>query len=87
MANPHHRKKHREQVKHFKEAHHSSGTAAKKRIQTSGSLFLAIIGAVAGALIAIFAASGSPLWLAILIVSGFAGGYYIGRSLENDTKS
>lgn len=83
MANPHHRKKHKEHVKQFRHQH-QGGESHAPASRKSGAFFFAVIGALVGLLIAVFAVNSAPVWLAVLIAAGFTGGYFIGKSLEKE---
>ena len=83
MANPHHRKKHKEHVKQFRHQH-QGGSSHTSSSRKSSALFFAVIGALVGLLIAVFAVNSAPVWLAVLIAAGFTGGYFIGKSLEKE---
>lgn len=83
MANPHHRKKHKEHVKQFRHQH-QGGASHEQAPRKSGALMFAVIGALVGLLIAVFAVNSAPVWLAVLIAAGFTGGYFVGKSLEKE---
>jgi hypothetical protein len=82
MARSHHRKKHREHVRQFRNTQEIT-RSAKTKGHASG--VFAFAGAVAGLLIGYFAGSGSLIWaVAGLIIAGIAG-YLIGLRIDKGT--
>jgi hypothetical protein len=80
MARSHHRKKHREHVRQFRQSH---DMASPRRARGKASSIFLIIGALGGAAVAFFAAEGNFLWLGIGIAAGALAGYFIGRSIDS----
>ena len=79
MAQPHHRKKHKEHLKNFQHRNDQSDRIAKKGKST---LPLAIIGAVGGLLLILFTVGNSiPALIAGVLIAG-AAGYFIGHRLD-----
>lgn len=78
MARSHHRKKHKEQLRHFK---HKEETTVSTPKSKASSLF-AIMGAVVGLAVSYFASEASILWIVIGFIAGGTGGYLIGRRID-----
>jgi hypothetical protein len=78
MARSHHRKKHKEQLRHFK---HKEETTVSTPKSKASSLF-AIMGAVVGLAVSYFASEASILWIVIGFIAGLTGGYLIGRRID-----
>ena len=76
MANPHHRKKHKEHLRQFQQNRISNETTAKGK---AANIF-AIVGGVIGLAIAYFA-SGDLVWVAVGAFVGGIGGYLTGRNM------
>lgn len=83
MARPHHRKKHKEHLRHFKHDH--GGAASSHSTKGNSTGLFSIIGAVIGFGISYFAAGSSVIWLAIGAAAGGAAGYYIGKRIDTDS--
>ena len=81
MANPHHRKKHKEHLRQFQKERTSSESAPKGK---AANIF-GIVGAVIGLAIAYFA-SGNLIWVAVGAIAGGLGGYYTGKNIDNAGK-
>ncbi|HEX7904738.1 MAG TPA: hypothetical protein VF487_12735 [Chitinophagaceae bacterium] len=80
MARSHHRKKHKEHLRQFKDKEANSAITGKSN---AASIF-AIVGGIAGLAISYIAADGSIIWMiAGLLVGGIAG-YFIGRSVDRN---
>ena len=78
MARSHHRTKHKEHLRQYKNKIANEGTAKSK-----ASRVLAIGGAVFGVAVAYFATNGDFFWIAIaLVVCSFIG-YFIGRLIDS----
>jgi hypothetical protein len=78
MARSHHRKKHKEQLRHFKQKEDTTWSTPKSK---AANVF-AIAGAVVGLAISYFSTEGSPLWIAIGIIVGGIAGYFVGRRVD-----
>jgi NAD/NADP transhydrogenase beta subunit len=83
MARTHHRKKHKEHVRQFKQEHESANPASSSSKAKTTNLFT-IIGAATGLGISYFAAGADILWLAVGLVAGGIIGFYIGRKIDSD---
>ena len=81
MANPHHRKKHKEQLRLFQKNRTTTESTAKGK---AANIF-AIVGAVIGLAIAYFA-SGNLIWVAVGALAGGFGGYFTGKNIDNAGK-
>lgn len=81
MARAHHRKKHKEQLRQFKQREENIGSPATR---TRASWVFAIIGAITGLAITYFGTNGQTLWLAVGIAGGSLAGYFAGRSMDRD---
>lgn len=78
MANPHHRKKHKEHLKQFQQRQSNFS----KDVKGSAANIFAIVGAVIGFAIAYFA-SGDLIWMVITaLITGIAG-YFTGKRIDN----
>ena len=84
MANPHHRKKHKEHLRQFQQRVASNTGESKARSKAS-SVF-AVGGAVAGMAILYFATQGDFVWALGGAVVGAAVGYLIGRNVDRAAK-
>ena len=83
MANPHHRKKHKQHLREFQKSRNSFRTGTKGK----GTNVFAIVGAVLGLAIAYFATDGNLVWMIVgTIVIGVLG-YLAGKRIdESGTK-
>ncbi len=81
MANPHHRKKHKEQLRLFQKSRETNTSTAKG----SAKNIFALVGAVIGLAIAYFA-SGDLIWVAAGALAGGIAGYFVGRNIDNTGK-
>lgn len=82
MARPHHRKKHKEQLRQFQQ----SRGAFKKEAKGKATNVFAITGAVVGLAIAYFATQGNLVWVIIGLLAGAGAGYLIGKSVDESGK-
>jgi hypothetical protein len=80
MARSHHRKKHKEQLRHFKHKEETTFSTPKSK----ASNIFAIMGAIVGLAVSYFATEGSLLWIIIGIIVGGIGGYLIGRKVDSN---
>lgn len=79
MAQPHHRKKHKEHLKNFQQRNEQNVRIAKKGKSTGP---LTIIGAIGGLLLVLFTFGNSIIaMIAGVLVFGIAG-YFIGKHLD-----
>jgi hypothetical protein len=81
MARSHHRKKHKEHLRQFKNKSDTSTPAPKSK----AAAVFAVGGAVIGMAVTYFAAAGSLLWILIGTVLGAAAGYLVGRRVDAET--
>ncbi len=79
MARSHHRKKHKEHLRQFRNSQDTAGPKTGKG-KTVG-LFTAI-GAAVGFAVSYFAAQGSAIWICAAIIAGAFIGYYIGHKID-----
>lgn len=82
MANPHHRKKHKEHLRQFQHR----GDMKTETSKGSGTSVFAIAGAAAGLAILYFATQGNLIWAAAGAVVGGVVGYLIGKSVDKAGK-
>lgn len=80
MARSHHRKKHKEQLRHFKHKEETTWSTPKSK---AANVF-AITGAIVGLAISYFSTEGSWLWISIGVVAGAVAGYLIGRKVDEN---
>jgi hypothetical protein len=79
MARSHHRKKHREHVKQFRQSHDTATSAGSNGKATS---IVMIIGALVGFAVAFFASGGVLLWMTVGLILGAIGGYFAGKKID-----
>ena len=84
MANPHHRKKHKEHLKQFQNRIASQTGESKQKAK--GSSVFALGGFIAGLAIFYFATQGDFVWAAVGAVIGGAVGYLIGKNIDRAAK-
>ena len=84
MANPHHRKKHKEHLKQFQNRV-ASQTGEPKAKAKASSVF-GIGTAVAGLAVFYFATQGDFVWAAAGAIIGGVIGYLIGKSVDKAPK-
>lgn len=82
MARTHHRKKHKEHLRQFKQDHENASSSSA--IKGKSTKLFTIIGAITGIAISYFAAGAAIVWLAIGLVIGGIIGYYIGYKIDTD---
>lgn len=80
MARSHHRKKHKEQLRHFKHKEETTFSTPKSK---AANIF-AIMGAIVGLAVSYFATEGAVLWIIIGFVAGGIAGYLIGRKIDSN---
>lgn len=80
MARPHHRKKHREQLKQFrhKDETHTAGP------RTKAAWIMAVVGAVFGIGISYIATQGDWIWIAVSLAVFAVAGYLVGRRIDRE---
>lgn len=83
MARSHHRKKHKEHLKHYQQAHEGVSTTSSKG--KSFPLFI-IIGAVVGLAITYFASDQSLIWNIAGTIIGGAAGYFLGKNIDKQNE-
>ena len=79
MARSHHRKKHREHVKQFRQSHDTATSAGSNGKATT---IVMIVGAFTGLAVAYFASGGVLLWMTVGLIIGAAGGYFAGKKID-----
>jgi len=80
MARSHHRKKHKEQLRHFKHKEETTFSAPKSK----ASNIFAIMGAIVGLAVGYFATDAAILWVIIGVVTGGIAGYLVGRKVDSN---
>lgn len=80
MARSHHRKKHKEQLRHFKHKEETTFSPPKSK----ASNIFTIMGAVVGLAVSYFASEGALLWIGIGVIAGGVTGYLIGRKVDSN---
>ena len=80
MARSHHRKKHKEHLRQFKQSHDTISPKVKSKATNVFSFFGAIIGLV----ISYFASDVSLIWIVAGTIAGGLAGFFIGRNIERD---
>jgi uncharacterized membrane protein YfcA len=78
MARSHHRKKHKEHLRQFKQKDDSIAPSAK----TKASGVFTIVGAVIGLAVGYLVSHNSLVWALTGLVAGVAVGYIIGRKAD-----
>ncbi|HEX4875830.1 MAG TPA: hypothetical protein VFV31_04110 [Chitinophagaceae bacterium] len=80
MARSHHRKKHKEHVRQYRNTKDELVTEKK------GKTFavFTVLGLLLGLAIGYFATENSIIWMAAGAVGGAVTGYYIGRKIDGD---
>ena len=78
MARPHHRKKHKQQLQHFKHR----GDTATETAKTKGSNVFAVGGGFFGLAIGYIASAGGMAWMIGGLVLGATLGYFIGKKVD-----
>jgi VIT1/CCC1 family predicted Fe2+/Mn2+ transporter len=79
MARSHHRKKHKEHLRNFKQSH--EGAASVKAKGKASGVFT-FGGVAVGLLLGYLASNGLLVWAIVGLVAGGAAGYLIGRSID-----
>lgn len=82
MANPHHRKKHKEHLRQYQQSQKSFSSGNKAK----GTSVFAIVGAVVGLAITYFATQGSLIWIIAGTLVGAGLGYIFGKSIDKSTE-
>jgi len=80
MGRTHHRKKHKENLRQFKQSHDSTTTSKAVKKGKSTRLFT-IIGGAIGLGVTYFA-SLTWVWLIVGVVTGLIAGYVVGNKIE-----
>lgn len=78
MARSHHRKKHKEHLRQFKNKAETTWVTPRSK----ASNVFAVVGAVVGAAISFFSTEGSLPWIAGGLVAGTVAGWLIGRKVD-----
>lgn len=86
MARSHHRKKHKEHVRQFKQVHDTAVSVAPGKSKTSATWVFGIAGLIVGFAVGYFASSGDTIWMAAGSVAGVSSGYFIGRKIDSEKK-
>jgi uncharacterized membrane protein YfcA len=84
MANPHHRKKHKEHLRHFQNRT-AAGSGESKEKAKASSVF-AVGGAIAGLAVLYFATQGDFIWAAGGAIVGGLVGYLVGKNVDRAPK-
>lgn len=79
MARSHHRKKHKEHLREFKDRERAPSPAAK----TKAAIVFAIAGTILGLAITYFGTQSSITWMVIGSVAGAVVGYAVGRKVDS----
>ncbi len=82
MARSHHRKKHKEHLRQFKQR----GESVSSRPKSKATGIFSVAGAIIGLAVSYFATEASYLWMTIGTVAGGVAGYFIGRKIDEDSK-
>lgn len=80
MARSHHRKKHKEHLRNFRQ-HQEGATTVKAKGKASG--VFAFGGVAVGLLLGYMASNGSLMWTVIGFVAGGLAGYFIGKRIDS----
>ena len=83
MARSHHRKKHKEHLRQFK----NKGETVSHAPKSKASGIFTIAGAIIGLAVSYFGSQGSLLWVTIGVIAGGTAGYFVGRRFDSDSKS
>lgn len=78
MARSHHRKKHKEHLRQFKQKTGTTWTTPKSK---AANVF-AVAGAAVGLIVSYFSAEGSLVWISVGLVAGGVCGWLIGRRVD-----
>jgi hypothetical protein len=81
MARSHHRKKHKEHLRQFKQ---KGETVSSTPPKSKASGIFTVGGAIIGLAVTYFATQASVLWVVIGVVAGGAAGYFVGRRMDAD---
>lgn len=81
MARSHHRKKHKEHLREFKDRQDINYTSVKSK--TKASSIFAIAGALVGFAVSYFATQGAIIWVASATIVGAVAGYFIGKKIDS----
>ena len=81
MARSHHRKKHKEHLRVFKDKQDINYTSVKSK--TKASTVFAIAGALVGFAVSYFATQGQLVWVAAGTIVGILAGYLIGKKIDS----
>lgn len=79
MANPHHRKKHKQHLQNFKHQVERKNAGITKQ---KSAVVLMIIGAVVGLAIGYMSSSGHLVWMAVGAVVFGTVGYFVGKKVD-----
>ncbi|HRO69632.1 MAG TPA: hypothetical protein PK951_04605 [Chitinophagaceae bacterium] len=80
MARSHHRKKHKEHLRNFKQKEETTWSTPKSK---AANVF-AVTGAIVGLAISFFSTEGSILWISVGVIAGGIAGYLIGRRVDQN---
>ena len=80
MARSHHRKKHKEHLRQFK----NKGETISSTPKSKASGIFTVGGAIIGLAVTYFGTQGSLLWMLIGAIAGGVGGYLIGRKVDSE---
>ena len=80
MARSHHRKKHKEQLRHFKHKEETTFSTPKSK---AANIF-ALMGAIVGLAVGYFATDGTIIWVIAGVAIGGIAGYLVGRKVDSN---
>ena len=78
MANPHHRKNHKQHLRQYQKSRNSYKTDVKAK----GTNVFAIVGAVIGLAIGYFASDSQLIWMLAGTLAGAGLGYLAGKKID-----
>lgn len=85
MANPHHRKKHKEHLRQFQQR--AAGQTGESKEKAKASTVFAVTGAVVGIAVLYFATQGNFMWAIGGGILGGVIGYLIGKSVDKSPRN
>jgi len=80
MARSHHRKKHKEHLRQFK----NKGDTVSTTPKTKASGIFTAAGAVIGLAVTYFGTEGSIFWILVGVIAGGTAGFFIGRGIDKE---
>jgi hypothetical protein len=82
MANPHHRKKHKEHLRQFQK----SRTSYTADVKSKSTNIFTLVGGIMGLVVSFLSASDKIIWIIAGTLIGAAAGYLLGKGIENSGK-